>query len=57
MADFATKGGSAKTMREKLSNWERKEDPKAPLSERQRDSVMELATHAANRPLPIEVSM
>ena len=58
MADFATKTGiSAKDLREKLGHWEIKGDPKAPLNERQKNSFMELATFAANRPLPIEVKV
>ncbi|XP_072033720.1 conserved oligomeric Golgi complex subunit 3-like isoform X2 [Amphiura filiformis] len=57
MADTATKVGSTKNVQEKLQHWDRKGDPKAPLSERQKDSFMELATHAANRPLPIELPL
>ena len=55
MAD-AVRLFSAKIMREKLSAWERKDDPKAPLSDAQKDSFMELTTNVSNRPLPIEVS-
>ncbi|XP_038049939.1 conserved oligomeric Golgi complex subunit 3-like isoform X2 [Patiria miniata] len=48
---------SAKIMREKLSVWEQKNDPKAPLSDVQKDSFMELTTNVSNRPLPIELPL
>ncbi|XP_033638194.1 conserved oligomeric Golgi complex subunit 3-like isoform X2 [Asterias rubens] len=48
---------SAKIMREKLSCWDRKEDPKAPLSDAQKDSFMDLTASVSNRPLPIELPL
>ncbi|XP_022087992.1 conserved oligomeric Golgi complex subunit 3-like isoform X2 [Acanthaster planci] len=48
---------SAKMMREKLSAWEQKSDPKAPLSDVQKDSFMELTSNVSNRPLPIELPL
>ncbi|KAL9965707.1 hypothetical protein ACROYT_G029547 [Oculina patagonica] len=38
-------------VREKLSLWDVKDSPLAPLSEKQRNSVLELTTVAGNRPL------
>ncbi|XP_072180236.1 conserved oligomeric Golgi complex subunit 3-like [Diadema setosum] len=46
-----------KMLREKLSLWDQRTTPKAPLTEKQKDSYMELTTHAANRPLPIELPL
>ena len=46
-----------KSLREKLTAWDAKNDPKASLTDRQKDSFMELTTHSANRPLPVEVIM
>ncbi|XP_033099795.1 conserved oligomeric Golgi complex subunit 3-like [Anneissia japonica] len=54
MAESA-KMRNAKVIREKLSYWEHKGDPKAPLSDIQKDSFMELATIASSRPLPVEI--
>jgi len=42
-------------IREKLSLWDVKDSPLAPLSEKQRNSVLELTTVAGNRPLLDEV--
>lgn len=46
---------NAKTLREKLTAWDAKYDPKAPLTDKQKDGFMELTTLSANRPLPTEV--
>lgn len=43
-------------IKEKLSLWDVKDSPLAPLSEKQRNSVLELTTVAGNRPLLDEVS-
>ena len=43
-------------VREKLSLWDVKDSPLAPLSEKQRNSVLELTTVAGNRPLLDEVN-
>ena len=42
-------------VREKLSLWDVKGSPLAPLSEKQRNSVLELTTVAGNRSIPDEV--
>lgn len=44
-----------KVLREKLGSWEAKTTPRAPLSEKQKDSFMELTAVASNRALPKEV--
>jgi len=44
----------AKILREKLTAWDTKDIPKAPLTDKQKDSFMELATQWSNRPLPTE---
>ncbi|ELU14157.1 hypothetical protein CAPTEDRAFT_176475 [Capitella teleta] len=46
-----------KNFREKLSAWDATVDPKAPLTDRQKDSFMELTTHSSNRPLPVELPL
>ena len=43
------------TLREKLTAWDAKTDPKASLGDTQKDSFMELTTHSGNRALPVEV--
>ena len=55
MADTLQKMNPAKSLREKLTAWDAKLDPTAPLTERQKDSFMELNTQSSNRPLPPEV--
>ena len=47
----------AKSLRERLSCWDSKQDPKAPLTDRQKDAFIELTTLSSNRRLPIEVSI
>lgn len=42
-------------LQEKLSLWDAKLNPKAPLSDRQKDGFIELTTLSANRRLPVEV--
>lgn len=44
-------------VREKLSLWDVKDSPLAPLSEKQRNSVLELTTVASDRPLLDEVNV
>lgn len=46
-----------KLLRDKLSAWEGKTSPLAPLTEKQRDTIMELTTLSSSRPLPIEVRL
>lgn len=41
--------------REKLALWDRRPDTKAPLTDRQTDSVLELKAAAENLPVPAEV--
>ena len=45
----------SRNLLEKLTAWDTKYDPKAPLTDKQKDSFMELTTQWSNRPLPIEV--
>ena len=44
-------------LREKLTSWDAKNDPKAPLGDTQKDSFMELTTHSGNRRIPVEVGV
>lgn len=44
-------------VREKLSLWEVKDSPLAPLTDKQRNSVLELTTVAGDRPLLDEVNL
>ena len=46
-----------KSLRERLTAWEAKSDPTAPLTNKQKDSFIELTTQSSNRALPIEVSV
>ncbi|XP_030837446.1 conserved oligomeric Golgi complex subunit 3 [Strongylocentrotus purpuratus] len=46
-----------KHLREKISTWDQRTTSMAPLSERQKDSYMDLTSHASNRPLPIELPL
>lgn len=47
----------SKDVRETLLHWDSKDFPLAPLTEKQKNSVLELTTVASNRPLPEEVGM
>ena len=44
-------------VREKLSLWDVKDSPLAPLTDKQRSSVLELTTVAGDRPLLDEVNL
>ena len=46
---------SRENLREKLTAWDAKEDPKASLTDTQKDGFMELTSQSSHRPLPIEV--
>ncbi|KAL2081668.1 hypothetical protein ACEWY4_023521 [Coilia grayii] len=46
---------SEKEIREKLSLWERRGDPMAPLTEKQTDSILEIRTAAETLPIPSEL--
>lgn len=48
---------SQKALREKLSQWDHKNSTMSPLNDLQRDSIMELTTHASSRPLPLELPL
>ncbi|XP_070539445.1 conserved oligomeric Golgi complex subunit 3-like isoform X2 [Ptychodera flava] len=56
MVDVA-KMANPKLLREKLGAWELKVDPRAPLSDKQKDSFMDLTAISSNRPLPIELPL
>ena len=56
MADtLQTKTVTPKMLREKLTFWDAKTNAKAPLTDKQKDSFMELTTQSSNRRLPVEV--
>lgn len=57
-ANMAAHGGGpySAEVREKLSLWDVKDSPMAPLSDKQRNSVLELTTVAGDRPLLDEVN-
>ena len=57
MADTLQKSNmqNPKTLREKLTAWDAKLNPTAQLTEKQRDSFMELTTQSSNRPIAPEV--
>ncbi|XP_078694168.1 conserved oligomeric Golgi complex subunit 3-like isoform X3 [Branchiostoma floridae x Branchiostoma belcheri] len=63
MADAATNARSSsamvspKVLSSKLGEWDRKQGPTAQLTERQRDSFMDLTAHAQTRPLPIQLPL
>lgn len=44
-----------KALNDKISKWDDPDDPLAPLSSAQKDSFLDLAAIASNRPIPIEV--
>ncbi|XP_064639332.1 conserved oligomeric Golgi complex subunit 3-like isoform X2 [Lineus longissimus] len=48
---------SSKMLREKLASWDALDHARAPLSDRQRDSIMDLTTMSSKRPLPIELPL
>lgn len=53
MADtLQTRPVNQRVIRDRLSLWEAKTNPTAPLTSKQKDSLMELTTIAAERPLP-----
>ena len=56
MADTLQKTSNPKVIREKLTSWDAKDTPAAPLTDKQKDSFMELTTLSANRAMPLEVS-
>ena len=56
MADTSTQNIDQRKLREKLSLWDAKNDPKAPLTTSQKDLFIELTSFAAERPLPAEVA-
>ena len=53
----AVGGAAAKNLRDRLSAWDGKTDPKAPLTDRQKDVFIVLTTQSATRRLPVEVSL
>lgn len=57
MADTLQSASRQKLIREKLSQWEAKTNPKAPLTTKQKDAVIELTSFVTERPLPQGVSM
>ena len=59
MADTsqAKNSSGVRNLRDRLTAWDAKTDAKAPLTDRQKDSFIELTTLSANRPLPPEVDV
>ena len=57
MADTLQKMSNPKVIREKLTSWDAKTGPAAPLSDKQKDSFMDLTALSANRPIPLEVGL
>ena len=55
MADTLQTEPSAKLLRDSLTEWDSKSDPKASLTEKQKDSFIELTTLSSNRLFPVEV--
>ncbi|XP_006639077.2 conserved oligomeric Golgi complex subunit 3 [Lepisosteus oculatus] len=53
--DVSVLDQSEKETREKLSLWDRRSDPMAPLTERQTDSILEVRAAAENLPIPSEL--
>ena len=56
MADTSIHNIDQKKLRENLSLWDAKADPKAPLTTSQKDLFIELTSFAAERPVPLEVA-
>ena len=55
MADTLSLQSKLKNVREKLVEWDAKENPTAPLTEKQTDIYLDLTTACASRPVPVEV--
>ena len=55
MADTLQKEPTAKVLRDNLSAWDAKIGPKAKLTEKQKDTFIDLTTVSSNRALPVEV--
>jgi len=57
MADTFTSGEKAKQIiRERIAKYESSTDPIAPLSDKQRDTILELSEISSHRGIPTEVS-
>ena len=56
MADTSIHNFDQKKLRENLSLWDAKSEPKAPLTTAQKDLFIELTSFAAERPIPQEVA-
>ena len=52
MATTSLPGFDQKKLRERLSLWDSQTDPKAPLSNLQKDVLVELTNFSNDRPLP-----
>ena len=55
MAELSVKLLDQKSLREKLSLWDTNVEPKAQLTDRQKDILTDVSSQAQRRPLPIEV--
>ena len=56
MADLSTSGGFAKKLRENTSKWDASGECIAPLTQNQRDTVLELTSMTSKRSMPTQVS-
>ena len=56
MADLSTSGGFAKKLRENTSKWDASGECIAPLTQNQRDTVLELTSMTSKRSMPAQVS-
>ncbi|CAE1225454.1 COG3 [Acanthosepion pharaonis] len=57
MAELSIKLLDQKSLREKLSLWDTNIEPKAQLTDRQKDILIEVSSQAQRRPLPIELPL
>lgn len=55
MADMPTKLLDQKALRERLSQWDANVEPRAYLTDKQRDILIELSSQIQHRRLPVEV--
>ncbi len=54
---LSVKMQGTKTLRERLTAWDSKSGSKAPLTDKQKDSFMDLTTQSSNRAFPLEVDL
>ncbi|CAH1781599.1 unnamed protein product [Owenia fusiformis] len=57
MADNFKKKMSVRSVQQKLTSWETQKEPRASLTDTQRDAIMELTSQSSTRPMPIELPL